>query len=217
MTGMNGSARPLRVALADGRGPVRAGLRERLERLGVVVALEAEEAQGLLDALQLQPVDVVLAGTGLAGVDGRAAARELHAAGEHTPVLLLGGRDDPIRPPPAGEPQVYGMVAIDATPEDLYQALVHVLALRASRAQVAGGLASPDHGNRDDARPAGGFSARELAILRLLAGGSSDQDIARSLHLAEGTVKSSIASILDQLGSRDRTRAVLKAITLRVI
>ena len=73
MTGMNGSARPLRVALADGRGPVRAGLRERLERLGVVVALEAEEAQGLLDALQLQPVDVVLAGTGLAGVEiGRA-------------------------------------------------------------------------------------------------------------------------------------------------
>ena len=57
----------------------------------------------------------------------------------------------------------------------------------------------------------------ELAILRLLAGGSSDQDIARSLHLAEGTVKSSIASILDQLGSRDRTRAVLKAINLRII
>ncbi len=76
MTGMNGSARPLRVALADGRGPVRAGLRERLERLGVVVALEAEEAQGLLDALQLQPVDVVLAGAGLAGKDGRAAARD---------------------------------------------------------------------------------------------------------------------------------------------
>ena len=45
----------------------------------------------------------------------------------------------------------------------------------------------------------------------------NNQDIARSLHLAEGTVKSSIASILDQLGSRDRTRAVLKAINLRII
>ena len=61
------------------------------------------------------------------------------------------------------------------------------------------------------------FSAREVAILRLLAGGYSNKEIARSLFLAEGTVKNYVSTILDKLDTRDRTRAVLKAITLRVI
>ena len=61
------------------------------------------------------------------------------------------------------------------------------------------------------------FSEREVAILRLLAGGYSNKEIARSLFLAEGTVKNYVSAILDKLDTRDRTRAVLKAITLRVI
>ena len=65
--------------------------------------------------------------------------------------------------------------------------------------------------------PSEPFSAREVAILRLLAGGYSNKEIARSLFLAEGTVKNYVSTILDKLGTRDRTRAVLKAITLRVI
>ena len=61
------------------------------------------------------------------------------------------------------------------------------------------------------------FSEREVAILRLLAGGYSNKEIARTLFLAEGTVKNYVSTILDKLGTRDRTRAVLKAITLRII
>ena len=56
-----------------------------------------------------------------------------------------------------------------------------------------------------------------MAILRLLAGGYSNKEIARALFLAEGTVKNYVSTILDKLDTRDRTRAVLKAITLRVI
>ena len=61
------------------------------------------------------------------------------------------------------------------------------------------------------------FSEREVAILRLLAGGYSNKEIARSLFLAEGTVKNYVFDILEKLDTRDRTRAVLKAITLRII
>jgi DNA-binding NarL/FixJ family response regulator len=61
------------------------------------------------------------------------------------------------------------------------------------------------------------FSDRELAVLRLLAGGYSNKEIARSLTLAEGTVKNHVSEILAKLETRDRTRAVLKAITLRII
>ncbi|MDV3255379.1 MAG: response regulator transcription factor, partial [Lysobacter sp.] len=68
----------------------------------------------------------------------------------------------------------------------------------------------------DDA-PRERFTAREVAILRLLAGGYSNREIARAMFLAEGTVKNYVSAILDKLDTRDRTRAVLKAITLRVI
>jgi DNA-binding NarL/FixJ family response regulator len=56
-----------------------------------------------------------------------------------------------------------------------------------------------------------------VAILRLLAGGYSNREIARGIHLSEGTVKNYVSGILEKLGTRDRTRAVLKAITLRII
>ena len=69
----------------------------------------------------------------------------------------------------------------------------------------------------DEAAPTDTFSEREVAILRLLAGGYSNKEIARTLFLAEGTVKNYVSTILDKLGTRDRTRAVLKAITLRII
>ena len=65
--------------------------------------------------------------------------------------------------------------------------------------------------------PSARNSEREVAILRLLAGGYSNKEIARSLFLAEGTVKNYVSVILEKLETRDRTRAVLKAITLRVI
>ena len=56
-----------------------------------------------------------------------------------------------------------------------------------------------------------------LAVLRLMAGGYSNREIAGSLFLAEGTVKNYVSTILDKLDTRDRPRAVLKAITLRII
>ena len=70
---------------------------------------------------------------------------------------------------------------------------------------------------REQDAPKSRFSEREIAILRLLAGGYSNKEIARSIFLAEGTVKNYVSDILDKLETRDRTRAVLKAITLRVI
>ena len=58
---------------------------------------------------------------------------------------------------------------------------------------------------------------RERSILRLVAGGYSNKEIARSLHLSEGTVKNYMSDLLVKLDCRDRTHAVLKAITLRLL
>ena len=61
------------------------------------------------------------------------------------------------------------------------------------------------------------MSDREQEVLRLMAGGYSNREIARALFLAEGTVKNYVSEILAKLECRDRTRAVLKAITLHLV
>ena len=58
---------------------------------------------------------------------------------------------------------------------------------------------------------------RETEILRLMAGGYSNKEIANSLGVAEGTVKNHVSNILSKLGVRDRTRAVLKAFELGIV
>ena len=214
---MNGPERPLRVALADDQALVRAGLRALLERLGIEVAFEAEDGQGLLDALQLQPVDVVLSDIRMPGLDGIAALRELRDEGDRTPVLLLTTFDDSDLLLHAREAGAQGFLLKDAAPEDLHEAIVRVAAGETLLAPVSTDPVRARYRFHDEAPPTDTFGEREVAILRLLAGGYSNKEIARSLFLAEGTVKNYVSTILDKLGTRDRTRAVLKAITLRII
>jgi len=69
----------------------------------------------------------------------------------------------------------------------------------------------------DALSPPDPLTKRELEILRLMAGGYSNREIADALGTAEGTVKNHASSILSKLGVRDRTRAVLKALELGYI
>ena len=61
------------------------------------------------------------------------------------------------------------------------------------------------------------LTGRETEILRLMAGGYSNKEIANSLSVAEGTVKNHVSNILSKLGVRDRTRAMLKAFELGIV
>ncbi|MBO9718066.1 MAG: response regulator transcription factor [Pseudoxanthomonas sp.] len=214
---MSGAGPSLRVALADDQALVRAGLRALLERLGIQVTFEAEDGQGLLDALQLQPVDVVLSDIRMPGLDGIAALRELREQGDPTPVLLLTTFDESDLMLHAREAGAQGFLLKDAAPEELREAIVRVAAGESLLAPVSTEPVRARYRFHDEAPAHDAFSEREIAILRLLAGGYSNKEIARSLFLAEGTVKNYVSTILDKLGTRDRTRAVLKAITLRVI
>ena len=207
----------LRVALADDQALVRAGLRALLEGLGVEVAFEAEDGQGLLDALQLQAVDVVLSDIRMPGLDGIAALRRLREVGDATPVLLLTTFDDSDLLLDAREAGAQGFLLKDAAPAELDEAIVRVAGGDTLLAPVSTDPVRARYRFHDETPPHDGFNEREVAILRLLAGGYSNKEIARSLFLAEGTVKNYVSNILDKLGTRDRTRAVLKAITLRII
>ena len=214
---MNATTPRLRVALADDQALVRAGLRALLERLEVTVALEAGDGQALLDALQAQPVDVVLSDVRMPGMDGIAMLRGLRARGDATPVLLLTTFDEADLLLDAREAGAQGFMLKDAAPGELHQAILRVAAGETLLAPVSTDPVRARYRFHDDRAPGEGFNPREVAILRLLAGGYSNKEIARSLFLAEGTVKNYVSAILDKLGTRDRTRAVLKAITLRII
>jgi DNA-binding NarL/FixJ family response regulator len=62
------------------------------------------------------------------------------------------------------------------------------------------------------AKPDEELTARENEVIRLMAGGYSNKEIAHALGTAEGTIKNHVSSILSKFGVRDRTRAVLKAL-----
>lgn len=211
------SGAPIRVALADDQALVRAGLRALLQGLGVQVVLEAEDGQALLAALATQPVDVVLSDIRMPGLDGIEALRQLRARGDATPCLLLTTFDESDLLLRASEAGAQGFLLKDAAPADLREAIERVAAGETLLLPVSTEPVRSRYRFHDEAPPSDTFGEREVAILRLLAGGYSNKEIARSLFLAEGTVKNYVSSILDKLGTRDRTRAVLKAITLRII
>lgn len=211
--GTGAPRRPLRVAIANGHGTVRDALREQLERQGLQVTFEAGDGQELLDALQLQRVDVILCSTRMPGVGGLAALRELRAIGDRTPVVLLATPGDGDLSQSASQAGAQALLPTDVEPAILHEAILQVAAAgpfgkhpAPARQPLSKEAPTPD-----------AFDPREVAILRLLAEGGSNQEIARQLDLAEGTVKNCVTAILDKLGTVDRTRAALKAITLRII
>ncbi|MCD9004957.1 response regulator transcription factor [Luteimonas sp. XNQY3] len=211
------SAAPVRVALADDQALVRAGLRALLERHGIAIVFEADSGATLLEQLASHPVDVILSDIRMPGLDGIEALTTLRARGDTTPALLLTTFDDSDLLLRAADAGAQGFLLKDAAPEELRDAIARVAAGETLLQPVSTEPVRARYRFHDDNAPRETFTEREVAILRLLAGGYSNKEIARSLFLAEGTVKNYVSAILEKLGTRDRTRAVLKAITLQVI
>lgn len=200
------------IALADDQALVRGGLRALLEKLGGIdIAIEAEDGDALLAALHRQRVDVVVSDIRMPRRSGIEVTQLLRERGDPTPVLLLTTFDDPGLLRAAAAAGAQGFLLKDAAPETLKAAvqrlargetLFEPVALPPAQAG-----AEPPSGAR--------LSPREVSILRLVAGGYSNKEIARSLQISDGTVKNHITDILQKLDARDRTHAVLKAIGAR--
>jgi DNA-binding NarL/FixJ family response regulator len=211
------SARAVRIALCDDQALVLRGLSSLLTDLGVEIALECSDAERLLAALPQRPVDLIVSDIRMPGLGGIGLIRTLRERGDATPVILLTTFDDPTLMMQAVEAGAQGFLLKDASPEDLKTAIQRVAAgetllqpvsLGPVRAAWTGD-ATIDSGVR--------LTERERSVLRLVAGGYSNKEIGRSLHLSEGTVKNYISDLLVKLDCRDRTHAVLKAITQRLL
>lgn len=206
-----------RVIVVDDQALVREGIRALLQVAGIDVVAEADDGKAALAAIAEHPVDVVLMDLRMPRFDGLWALEQLHAQGSQVPVLVLTTFDDDELVLQALRSGARGYLLKDVTVDQL---------ARAVRALEAGGtLISPSitegllRAIRSDRVPAQERTApiqaltdRETDVLRMLAEGYSTREIAELLHLAEGTVKNHISMILQKLGARDRTSAVLRAL-----
>ena len=199
----------LRIALADDQALIRHGLKALLETLGgIEVVVEADNGDSLLDALENHEVDAVLADIRMPGRSGIGALRALRQRGNFVPVILLTTFDDPQALKEGISAGASGYLLKDAQPETLKQVLES--AVQGQRIFQPGPAISG--GTQTASIAAAGLTSQEAAILRLVAAGYSNKEIARYLGIAMGTVKNHISDILRKLDARDRTHAVLKAI-----
>ncbi len=206
----------LKIALADDQAMVRGGLRALLERVGgIEVVIDAADGDALLAALRTQRVDVIVSDIRMPRRSGIEVAQRLREQGDTTPIMLITTFDDPALLRAAAAVGVQGFMLKDAPPEALRDALERLvrgetllapMSLPATAAVAVDGVAT-----------AARISAREISILRLVAGGYSNKEIGRLLSISDGTVKNHITDILQKLEARDRTHAVLKAIAARLL
>ena len=199
----------MRIALADDQALIRHGLKALLETLGgIEVVVEADDGEGLLEALASNEVDAVLADIRMPRLSGLGVVKALRQRGNLVPVILLTTFDDPQALKEAIGAGAAGYLLKDAQPETLKRVLES--AVRGQRMFQPGPSLPPGTQAADMA--AGSLTAREEEILRLVAGGYSNNEVARNLGIAVGTVKNHISDLLRKLDARDRTHAVLKAL-----
>jgi len=212
----------LRVVLVDDQTLVRRGIRSLLELAGdITVVAEAADGEEGVQAVRRERPDVVLLDVRMPRKTGIDLLRELHESGDLPPTILLTTFDDDEALLDGVKAGARGYLLKDVSLEQLTDAIRTVAAggstIRpAVTERVLRGL---EHVRRDfDAlSPPDPLTKREVEILRLMAGGYSNREIAGALGTAEGTIKNHASSILSKLGVRDRTRAVLKALELGYI
>lgn len=209
--------RPIRIALCDDQALVLRGLSSLLSDIGIDVALEAPDAERLLAALPQRPVDLIVSDIRMPGLGGIGLIGALRERGDATPVILLTTFDDPDLMMRAVDAGAQGFLLKDASPEDLKAAIQRVAAGETLLQPVSLGPVRAAWSEPAGTDTGAKLTDRERSILRLVAGGYSNKEIARSLHLSEGTVKNYMSDLLVKLDCRDRTHAVLKAITLRLL
>jgi DNA-binding NarL/FixJ family response regulator len=212
----------IRVVLVDDQTLVRRGIRSLLE-LSADIGIVAEAADGeeALGVIRRERPDAVLLDVRMPKRTGIDVLHELQRAGELPPTILLTTFDDDEALLEGVKAGARGYLLKDVTLEQLTEAIRTVasggtLIRPAVTERVLRGL---EHVRRDfeSLSPPDPLTRRELEILRLMAGGYSNKEIADALGTAEGTVKNHASSILSKLGVRDRTRAVLKALELGYI
>ena len=228
----------IRVLLVDDQNLIREGLRALIDHeQDLQVVGDADTGQSAIHQVETLHPDIVLIDPCCAKPDGIAATETICQRFPKSQVLILTDLDDQGSVTAALKVGAKGYLLKDLCPQELVNAvrLVHKGYTQLSPGilpkildgMVAKSASLPPSGASDSRSNVVAFNspsrrsplppgftkltARERQVLRLIAAGSSNREISRSLEISEGTVKNHVASILGRLNLRDRTQAAIVA------
>ncbi len=211
------SDEPIRVLLVDDHAVVRQGLRSYLESFeDIVVVGSAASGEEALEFLQSSPSDVAVVDLLMpGGMDGFETIRRARSLSPHTQVVVLSGYSDDARVMAALRAGAIGYVRKEADPEVLLnavrlaargRAMLDPALAGAVLQDLAGGGPAPINAGPDALTP------REEEVLRQLALGRTNRQIAEALIVGEETVKTHVGNVLAKLHLAHRAQAMLYAL-----
>jgi DNA-binding NarL/FixJ family response regulator len=219
---MSDSDAPVTVVVADDQSAVREGLVLLLGTLpGISVAGQAADGDAAVSLVAQANPQVVLMDLNMPGCDGVTATRRITAEHPGTRVVVLTTYADDESIIGALQAGALGYLTKDATRAEIGRAIQAAAAgqavldpgvqrrLLSAAARAPEIAATPgDRGETDD-----DLTPREAEVLRLIAVGQSNREIARALFVSEATVKTHVNRIFAKTGSRDRVQAMRYAYT----
>ena len=226
---------PARIVIADDHGLVRQGFRGMLAREeGLEVVGEAEDGREAVEVCSRLHPDLVLMDVRMPGMDGLAATREIKQSHPKTIVLVVTMHENPDYLLEAVKAGAAGYVLKGSSNSQIISSIRRALegesplnqelAMHVMHNLVGGGAqgASPPpqqrpHEERPEGSPPKPLARRELEVLRLVARGKTNQEIAQILGLSALTVKTYVQRIIGKLGLSDRTQAAVRAAELGLL
>jgi NarL family two-component system response regulator LiaR len=210
------SEQPIRVLLVDDHAVVRKGLRALLDReAGIDVAGEAENGEQAVRAAERLRPDVILMDLEMPGSGGIDATRRITETQPDSRIVVLTSHASEEDVFPALKAGALGYILKHSAPEEVLQAIRQAYRGETVLHPAIARMVLRELHRPASAKPtktADALSERELEVLRLIARGMSNQEIANTLFVGEATVRSHVSTILRKLQLASRTQAALYAL-----
>ena len=215
------AAEKIKVLIVDDHQVVRQGLRTFLElHEDISVIGEAEDGRQAVELVRVRQPDVVLMDIVMPHMDGITATKQVLALGLATKVIALTSFSEDDKVFPAIQAGASSYLLKDVSPEDLVEAIravhrgearLHPDITRKLMQQVSQVQNTPADNKLSE------LTEREMEVLRLVARGSNNREIAHELFISEKTVKTHVSNILGKLNLEQRTQLVIYAIKNKLV
>ncbi len=210
----------IKVLIVDDHQIVRQGLRTFLElHEDIIVIGEAGDGQTAVEMARQHNPDVILMDLVMPRLDGIEATRQVKSLNDNIKVIALTSFTEDDKVFPAVQAGASSYLLKDVSPDDLVGA---IRAVHRGQSQLHPDIARklmdamrtgpPSDAKREAATPAMELTKRERDVVRLVAQGRSNQEIAQALVISDKTVKTHVSNILSKLDLEDRTQLAIYAI-----
>lgn len=204
------------VLIADDHPVVRQGMSALLDvQEGIEVVGQVEDGEAAVKFIENNPPDIVLMDINMPKLSGIAATEQIRKISPNTQIIILTSHHQDAMVFPAIKAGALSYLLKSATPDEVVDA-VHAAAKGEARLhpRVAQRMMDEIAGTRPSAD---NLTARELDVLKQIAGGFDNRNIAKNLNLSEKTVKTHISNILSKLHLEDRTQVAIYALKQGIV